>query len=163
MSVKPTSSQRDPVRTMAREQRHERTIMATDACVGLARGIVDGRLRAWGLEDFRDLRDNAVVVTSELVTNAREASGVLDQIRLLVVLNELGLTISVSDHSIERPTVNRSQITAEKIDNAADAGPHELSEFGGWGLWIVEQLSYECGYRMLWPTGKWVWARLKVS
>ncbi|MEU9890484.1 ATP-binding protein [Sphaerisporangium sp. NPDC051011] len=103
------------------------------ASVGLARVFVREVLRAGGCPET----DDAVLMVSELVTNALQhsRSGHRPDGRLVVVLTDHGDAVQVDvmdEGSIERPRVRR------EVDDGAE---------GGRGLWLVCELAASWGWR----------------
>ena len=92
----------------------------------------------------KDMREDAVLVVSELVTNGlRYGSG---EVVVRASLTEGGLSISVTDSGDELP--NKLPLGGERI--------------GGLGLHIVERLATRWGVSAF-PGGKTVWAVLAAG
>jgi anti-sigma regulatory factor (Ser/Thr protein kinase) len=93
----------------------------------------------WSLDDGR-------LVASELVGNAVRHSGcqLHHRLRIRVSRREGRLRISVHDPGLS--------------GQAADPGRGDAAEPGGWGLWIIGQLSEAWGTER--PDGYRVWAEL---
>lgn len=145
--------------TLAEGRAYERILLPAPASVGLARDIVDGRLRAWGLTSrYDDIRNDVRSIVSELTQNALKVTKPGGIIKLKVALRGDEVRVSVWDASHDAPVSADPQLTLEVID----ALPKD-HEFGGYGLPLVERLSVESGFDLVWPTGKWVWACLKVT
>lgn len=131
------------------------TLAALPAAVKLSRTQVSVTLRWWGLGH---LVEDAQLVTSELVTNAVEATGILTPnpswterqdlatIRLRVTHLETRIVIEVWDGDLTPPAVK---------DLSADAED-------GRGLAIVAALSRQWGYFHPVEGGKVVWAELLI-
>jgi two-component sensor histidine kinase len=109
------------------------------ADVGPARRAAEAHLHDAGVRDV----DSAVLVLSELVTNAVRHAGGAD--RILVGCSASCVHISVYDHK-DGPVYPRSATTA----------------VGGRGLRIVDRLAEAWGSRPL-AGGKAVWARVHVN
>ncbi|MEV4613119.1 ATP-binding protein [Kitasatospora sp. NPDC049258] len=89
----------------------------------------------------RDGAEAAILIASELVTNAwRHAGGVME---MRLCWDDGVLTLEVDDHSATLPAVRP----------AAGRGAH-----GGYGLALVDHLADEWGAQCH-PDGKTVWAR----
>ncbi len=138
--------------SMASEISLAAVVMAT----GCARAYVTSIVTAWGLES---LRDDAVLLTSELVTNAVRATGitgpvlpwsdpdVLALIRLRLIVVDDSLIIEVWDREATPPV----------LPDTPD--PEDES---GRGLLIVAGLSKQWNYDRPADGGKWVWAELGI-
>ena len=122
-------------------------LSATPASVGLARRTVDELLIAWGVRAV--VRDNAVVVTSELVTNALTHSA-SDWIVCEVRITDGVLRIEVEDQN-RGPT----------LPVPGRPGPDDQ---GGRGLLLVTELSSDWGTADV-PhrSGRIVWAELATD
>lgn len=108
----------------------------------LARDFVVETLSAWQLGSWEE---PAVLITSELVTNAVRHAGTELTVRLLKAVSEI--TIEVADGAADRvPRV----------------GSSEASVPGGVGLVIVGRLAQAWGVERR-RNGKSVWARLAVD
>lgn len=120
---------------------------ATPASVGLARRTVDELLIAWGVREV--VRDNAVVVTSELVTNALTHSA-SDWIVCEVRITDGAVRIEVEDQN-RGPT----------LPVPGRPGPDDQ---GGRGLLLVTELSSDWGTADV-PhrPGRIVWAELATD
>jgi hypothetical protein len=105
----------------------ERAVLAVPSVNGLLRDAAGAHLRKWGLEK---LADDALLVVSELVTNAIAASPGAPLWFRMMRWPRL-LAIEVRDCSA-RPVVSRD--------------PGELDESGR-GMWIVDQLTRHWGQR----------------
>jgi anti-sigma regulatory factor (Ser/Thr protein kinase) len=115
-----------------------------------ARGHVRSIAYEWGLQE---LAETAELVTSELVTNAVQASerlriradsAIVPVIRLSLASDQISMVIRVWDGNDEMPVRH-------------DAGPDEIS---GRGLMIIDSLSaYWGSYRK--ANGKVVWAMVR--
>ena len=110
------------------------------ASVRRARAFVDVTLTAWGLDQLREV---AVLMTSELVTNA--VVHARTPVRLAVYLDS-ALTVEVADGSPEQPV------------------PHQVvpDEDRGRGLALVAKLADSWGSRPE-GSGKVVWFRLMLD
>jgi anti-sigma regulatory factor (Ser/Thr protein kinase) len=101
-------------------------------------------LHEWGIGE---LADDAVLIVSELVTNAINASQSLQEIRpfaLCLRSDSKRLIIEVWDHSPREPRPAPTDGKAE----------------GGRGLLVVEALSTRWGYQRTGHSAKVVWAEL---
>lgn len=131
-------------------------LLATPATAGLARTLMEQRLLKWNL---LDISDDALLVVSEIVANACEATP-LQEIRLHFSRSTTGVLIAVWDCSADVPVANPVvELTETAIDRADE---DRWDSGGGWGLPIVQALSADCGYRSDPAGGKWIWARLGV-
>lgn len=120
-----------------------------------ARAFVPGVLADWGLGH---LREDAELVTSELVTNALRASSAVGpaqstgafarpaMIRVRLVLLDGSLIIEVWDRAAARPSPGRA------TDHDAENGR---------GMLIVETVSAQWNAYCPAEGGKWVWAELR--
>lgn len=126
-------------RVVRRWSRHPR-------CVGIARAELLAALHSWGLDP---LRDSAVLVLSELLTNAgrhaRVSPGREIETRFLLVDN--GLRIEVHDSSEIPPR----------------AGEPDLEACDGRGLLLVAAVADAWGFGDRDGPGKVVWAELGIS
>lgn len=103
-----------------------------------ARDLVENRLRASNLEDFRG---EAALLTSELVTNAvLHAKSVID---VDVDVDAARVRISVIDFGDGEPVLRQPD-----------------GEGGGYGLRLVDQMATSWGHERLEPFGKRVWFEL---
>ncbi|WP_344906567.1 ATP-binding protein [Actinomadura meridiana] len=111
--------------------------------------IVESQALQWGLAE--ETVQAAVLITSELLTNAVEATpGSPVALRMGLVGN--GLQVEVWDSSPERPRRSSPDLEGP-LSGAADPG--------GWGLGIVDALSEAHGVRDE-AEGKSVWAVVKA-
>ncbi|MGO9190329.1 MAG: ATP-binding protein [Streptosporangiaceae bacterium] len=134
----------------------EISLAAVVTVIGYARAYVTSIVTAWGLEC---LRDDAVLLTSELVTNAVRATCItgpaprwsdphhLALIRLRLIVVDDSLIIEVWDREATPPV----------LPDTPD--PEDES---GRGLLIVAGLSKQWNYYRLAEGGKWVWAELGI-
>lgn len=113
------------------------------ASVALVRSRLAADLRAHQLAD--DSIEDAVLVTSELVTNAIRHTRDAGPIEVIWGLDKSELTLRVMDGSAAHP----------ERRNTAPVSP------GGRGLAIVEALAESWGVDSG-PSGKQVWARLSI-
>jgi anti-sigma regulatory factor (Ser/Thr protein kinase) len=118
----------------------EATFEARPGSVRACRSFVEATLAAWDCDDPDQI---AVLLTSELVTNAVVHAGSDIQVGLAVF--EETLQVEVTDGSHKVPAL------------------HTLKdrEVGGKGIWLVHQLAQAWGTR---PTaeGKTVWFRMDI-
>jgi anti-sigma regulatory factor (Ser/Thr protein kinase) len=121
------------------------------AAAGRAREFVDDQLSRWGLGDCRD---EALLVVSELVTNATIHAGT--PITLTLAVAESVIELAVGDYS---PRAPRAGAAAEQLDRPAP-GDGRLRD-GGRGIPIVDAMSRGWGVNTD-GNGKQVWARLGV-
>ncbi|MEU8804923.1 MULTISPECIES: ATP-binding protein [unclassified Spirillospora] len=139
--------------TMAATEESIMALMGTPAAVGLARTFVDTRIRKW---DYFHILDSALLVTSELVTNAARQTP-HEKIRLQLSRDTYGVIIAVWDAAHELPQARpMTELTLEDLDLSEEA----FDDNGGWGLHIVQVLSAKCGVIGDPAGGKWVWARM---
>lgn len=118
-----------------------RVHLPVPAAIAAARGLVRDTLSAWGLHS---ISDDAVLVTSELATNAvRHGSS---PFRTAIVRSAGVVRIAVEDGSSARPEHVRALPDDEE----------------GRGMAIVDALSQESGCDPT-PDGKVVWADLRLS
>jgi hypothetical protein len=112
------------------------------ASVGAARGVVAATVRAWRMPF---LLDAAVLVTSELVTNAV----VHARSPFTLTLQEFpgAVLVRVNDDSSELPA----------------RPPLDLEDLHGRGLRVVDRLCLQWGSIVLGSSGKAVWALLDGS
>lgn len=112
-------------------------IPATPQGPATARRVVDAVLPAW---DYDDLRFDAELVVSELVTNAVMHAPGADTLELELIRRESGLRIALADGSAVRPIIK------------------ELSEehTSGRGMVIVQAVASAWGSEEQ-PGGKRVW------
>lgn len=106
-----------------------------------ARRFVDRQLRAHGLPD--EVRDAALLVSSELVTNAyKHGEG------------EIELRLSVDDGHLRIEVIDAGHGQAPAVRE------QEGDQAGGWGLQIVDQLALRWG---VFEGTTHVWADLPLS
>ncbi len=133
----------------------EVSLAAVVTAIGCARAYVTSTVTAWGLDL---LRDDAALLTSELVTNAVRARGTnpasrssdpdhLALIRLRLSVLGGGLIIEVWDPEATPPVIRDTP---------------DPEDEGGRGLLIVAALSKQWNYYSLPEGGKWVWAELAI-
>lgn len=113
--------------------------------VATARAFVRDTLQGWG---YNDVIDDAVVLTSELVTNAVVHAGTAADV--LCLRTEDGVRIEVSDHYPERELPLQG--------SAPDTGPERES---GRGLLLCAALASRWGVEYT-PTHKHVWFQLDL-
>ncbi|MER7920976.1 MULTISPECIES: SpoIIE family protein phosphatase [unclassified Streptomyces] len=114
--------------------------------VATARSFVRDTLQGWG---FADIVDDAVVLTSELVTNAVVHAGTHAEV--LCLRTEDGVRIEVSDHYPER-----------EVPLQTSASPMASPEReGGRGLQLCAALATRWGVDYT-PTHKHVWFQLNL-
>ncbi|MFH8447804.1 ATP-binding protein [Streptomyces fungicidicus] len=120
---------------------------ATPASVRTARGGVRELLTAWGVDD--DVRDNAVVVTSELVTNAlTHAAGDRIVCRLRLLADRVRIEVEDQARGLALPMLRRP-------------GPDDQN---GRGLLLVDTLSSDWAVtRPPGRPGRVVWAELATA
>ncbi|TDD35974.1 ATP-binding protein [Actinomadura sp. KC06] len=129
-------------------------LMGTPASVGLARTLAASRLYNW---DYSHILDDALLVISELVTNAvRQTPN--EEIRVQVSRDGDGLIIAVWDGDPHYPRPKpRTTLTLEDLDISEEA----FDDNGGRGLHIVQAVCVRCGATRDPAGGKWVWARMR--
>ncbi|MFD3658269.1 SpoIIE family protein phosphatase [Streptomyces sp. NPDC058620] len=113
--------------------------------VATARAFVRDTLQGWG---YTDVVDDAVVLTSELVTNAVVHAGTAADV--LCLRTEDGVRIEVSDHYPEREIPLRGSVM--------DTSPERES---GRGLMLCAALASRWGVEYT-PTHKHVWFQLDL-
>ncbi|TDC89930.1 ATP-binding protein [Actinomadura sp. 7K507] len=129
-------------------------LMGTPAAVGLARTFVDARIRKW---DYLHILDSALLVVSEIVTNASRQTP-HEEIRLQLSRDAYGVIIAVWDAAHELPQAKpMTELTLDDLDLSEEA----FDDNGGWGLHIVQALSTRCGVIGDPAGGKWIWARIR--
>ncbi|ROO85035.1 histidine kinase-like protein [Actinocorallia herbida] len=130
------------------------TMLAARPSAGLARTLIAQRLTRWGCPH---LADDALLIATELLTNAFEATPGA-RIRLRVAHDRTGVLIAVWDSSPHLPTPRRpTPLTLESLD----ASPNTYDHGGGWGLPLIAALSTAHGHHPDRTTGgKWTWATL---
>ncbi|MEU6607241.1 ATP-binding protein [Streptomyces shenzhenensis] len=138
----------DPLASGAQPARrvHAFDLPATPASVGAARRAVRALLTSWGTGE--DVRDNAVIVTSELVTNA--------------VTHSASERIACRLHS----TAGRLRIEVEDQNRAAALPTPrrpDPDDQSGRGLLLVEALSRDWGVTGTHRSGRVVWAELATA
>jgi anti-sigma regulatory factor (Ser/Thr protein kinase) len=131
------------------------TLVALPTAVRCARAFATITLRAWGVSH---VLDDALVVTSELVTNAVHAMALAGEPERGDIKAEhvIGVQFRIRDDSLY----------VEVWDNSASqpiAKPLGASATSGRGLRLVERLTNRWG--TYWPPtgGKIVWAELHLS
>ncbi|TDC12928.1 ATP-binding protein [Actinomadura bangladeshensis] len=129
------------------------TLMGTHSAVGLARTLTDTQIRKW---DYSHILDSALLVVSELVTNAvRQTPD--EEIRLQLSRDAYGIIIAVWDADHELPKAKPvKELTLDDLDLSEQA----FDDNGGWGLHIVQAMSAKCGVTADPAGGKWVWSRM---
>jgi hypothetical protein len=132
------------------------TCLATSAVARELRRRIEYRLAAWRLAP---IAGDACLVATELIANAcRETPG--ERIHFRFLREPGGVLIGVWDSSDRRPT---ARPVSEPEPGDLDLSPAAFDDNGGWGLPLVRSLASECGVRATTPSGKWVWARLRVT
>lgn len=129
-------------------------MLASKAAPGLARTLAETRLHKWG---YMHISDDAVLIVSELVTNA-VAAAPGEEIRFQFSRDIAGVLIAVWDASTAEP---RARPMVDTARDALDVSEKHWDDNGGRGLPIVAALAVECGHTPDPSGGKWVWARLK--
>jgi anti-sigma regulatory factor (Ser/Thr protein kinase) len=130
------------------------SLMGTPAAVGLARTFVDTRMRKWY---YSHILDNALLIVSELVTNAARQTPD-EEIRLQLSRDAYGVIIAVWDADHELPKARpMTELTLDDLDLSEEA----FDDNGGWGLHIVQAMSAKCGVTADPAGGKWVWSRMR--
>ncbi|MEU8799544.1 ATP-binding protein [Spirillospora sp. NPDC048819] len=114
---------------------------------------MDTRIRKW---DYFRILDSALLVVSELVTNAARQTP-REEIRLQLSRDAYGVIIAVWDKDHELPKAKpMTELTLEDLDLSEEA----FDDNGGWGLHIIQALSARCGVTADPAGGKWIWARI---
>ncbi|WP_433466814.1 ATP-binding protein [Spirillospora sp. CA-128828] len=116
--------------------------------------IVESQALQWGLAE--ETVENAVLVASELLTNAVRATRGRP-VSLRMALSEAGLRVEVWDSSPVRPKASIPDLSMPECPL-----PDDAPDPGGWGLGIVDFLSKEYGVRAEFD-GKTVWAQLAAE
>jgi anti-sigma regulatory factor (Ser/Thr protein kinase) len=125
----------------------QRSLPAVPSAVGMLRSWTETILIKWGL-DHR--ADDTKVVVSDLVTNATAddvAHGEEITFRIALLQAEHLISVEVTDPATSRP----------ELQEAADTDVH------GRGLFIVQALAEDMGYRDEPGGGKTVWATLPTD
>src|SRR5437868_5664851 len=127
--------------------------------VGMARKQAAATLYEWRLPVSID---DAVLVVSELVTNAIRMSEPTDQVTLHLRWIGIGLVIGVWDSSTTMPTVGTfGELTLDDIASDPGALGYDDDRAGGWGLPLVQMVATAFKVeRTSSPIGKWVTAIL---
>ena len=128
-------------------------LTGTPSAVGIARTLTEAQIRKW---DYSRILDSALLVASEIVTNAvRQTPG--EEIRLQLSRDAYGIIIAVWDGDHALPAAKpMAELTLEDLDLSEEA----FDDNGGWGLHIVQAMSDKCGVTADPAGGKWVWARM---
>ena len=99
--------------------------------VPASRAIAGQTLDAWGFARDDSVRQTALLVISELVTNSvRHAARLSPQVDVGLSLTDRELTVAVHDHHPHHP----SPLPEPRLDGE-----------GGWGLRLVTELAAESG------------------
>jgi anti-sigma regulatory factor (Ser/Thr protein kinase) len=141
-------------RTAAGPLALRRGFMAMPEVVQQGRLIVESQALQWGLAE--EMVENAVLVVSELLTNAVRATRGRP-VSLRMSLADAGLRLEVRDTSPVRPKASTPDLSMPERPV-----PDDAPDPGGWGLGIVEFLSVEHGVRVEFD-GKSVWALLAAE
>ena len=116
--------------------------------VARCRDLTQGALRAWfgsaGSPD-RPAAADALLLVSEVVTNARTHGGDVSELRLEGT--DRALWVQVSDSCPTRPRPH---------------GPHRADRSSGHGLYLLERLATRWGWVPRGPAGKTVWFEVEV-
>jgi anti-sigma regulatory factor (Ser/Thr protein kinase) len=146
--TRPTHSVRPPLPVSQHQCRIP--LMADLAAAAVARSVVEDTIRAWRVPVDQDV---AVLLTSELVTNAvTHGTPTAGTIVLLTVACDVsGLRVDVHDGSGDLPVLDTGLL---------DEGPAEAET--GRGLLLVTSLSAEWGFYRT-PTGKAVYFTLELQ
>ncbi|MFF0226808.1 ATP-binding protein [Streptomyces sp. NPDC004629] len=125
---------------------HAFDLPATPASVGAARRAVRALLTSWGIDD--EVRDNAVLVTSELVTNAvNHSASERIACRLHSAAGRLRIEVEDQNRAAALPAPRRPD-------------PDDQS---GRGLLLVEALSRDWGVTGTHRSARVVWAELATT
>ncbi|WP_433476846.1 ATP-binding protein [Spirillospora sp. CA-142024] len=141
-------------RTVAGPRALRRRFPALPEAVQQGRLIVESQALQWGLAE--ETVENAVLVTSELLTNAVRATRGRP-VSLRMALSEAGLRVEVWDSSPVRPKASTPDLSMPERPV-----PDDAPDPGGWGLGIVDFLCKEHGVRAEFD-GKTVWALLAAE
>ncbi|MFB4312127.1 ATP-binding protein [Actinomadura sp. GTD37] len=141
-------------RTAAGPRALRRGFLALPEVVQQGRLIVESQALQWGLAE--ETVENAVLVASELLTNAVRAAP-YQPVSLRMALDGDGLRVEVWDTSPVRPKASVPDLSMPEKPL-----PDDVPDPGGWGLGIVEFLSMQHGVRAEFD-GKSVWAVLKAE
>lgn len=121
--------------------RHAYDFTNTAESVGPARQVVRATLSAWECAD--DVIEAAVLITSELASNAVAHALSSPVFTVLCAMRHGTLTLAIADHDARPPS---------RVDFAAD-------DDHGRGIFLIEALASAWGYETC-PGGKMVYARL---
>ncbi|RAY12879.1 hypothetical protein DPM19_22965 [Actinomadura craniellae] len=133
-----------------------RRLAAAKSSVGMSRDLVANTLGRWGLAD---LAEDAVLVISELATNAVGASRAGQEIT--VHLRNSGTEIILAVHDNGPGTPRHRQVDLDLA--TLDVSERNFDANGGWGLSIVAALAARCWVDPGTPAGKWVCAALRIG
>jgi hypothetical protein len=125
------------------------------SAAGLARTLITQRLTKWG---YQHLTDDAVLIATELIVNASEATP-HEQIKFRLGRNTRGIFLAVWDNS---PALPQPKPTTDLTPDALDATEETFDNGGGWGLHLIQALASTCGTTPDDRGGKWVHATLTV-
>ena len=128
------------VREQPPRQRTQAALSAEPSAACQARSLLRDLCDRWQLEE---LRDTALVVVGELVTNSVKHAS--PPFRLRVELGPRALTVAVSDQSTAAPRQWTPDLNAE----------------GGRGLFLIERLAMAWGVHWHADGGKTVWCALR--
>jgi len=157
--TRPTHSVRPPLPVSQHQCRIP--LMADLAAAAGARAVVEDCIRAWRVPVDADA---AVLLTSELVTNAvthgsPSAAGTF--VLLTVAWDAAGLRVDVHDGSGELPVLDKSVLDKSVLDESVLEGASAEAETGR-GLLLVTALSAEWGFYRT-PAGKAVYFTLELK
>lgn len=127
-------------------------MLASPAAIGVARTLTETRLCKW---DYSNILDDALLIVTELVTNAAEVTPG-KKIVFQIDRDPEGIVFAVWDSSARLPEPKPIvELTLEDLDLSEE----NFDNNGGWGIAIVQALSTSCGITHDPRGGKWVWAR----
>lgn len=137
--------------------RHRARLFApTPDSVSDAREFLRGTSREWKVEALADV---AILLVSELVTNAVVHAG--SPLQVTVCISEGVLEIAVRDNDPRLPSRRRSDDQRRAVPSAETRMLAEEAESGR-GIVLVDALAEEWGVARL-SSGKQVWFRLAVA
>jgi hypothetical protein len=127
-------------------------MLGSPAAIGVARTLTCARLRRW---DYSHLLDDALLIVTELVTNAADVTPG-KKIVFQLTRDAEGIGFAVWDGSSRMPEPKPIvELTLEDLDLSEE----NFDNNSGWGLAIVQALSTSCGITHDPGGGKWIWAR----
>ncbi|MFD0372193.1 ATP-binding protein [Streptomyces sp. NPDC059071] len=137
------------IRAVDRSLRYDLTEGSHEAgVVARCRDLTQGALRAWfgpAGSPERPAASDALLLVSEVVTNARTHGGAVSELQLAGT--DRALWVQVSDTCPDRPRPH---------------GPHRADRSSGHGLYLLERLATRWGWVPRGRAGKTVWFEVEV-